>query len=130
MRAVSMYTPDLDRAAALYRGLGLEPVWSSAEERNDGTHCARLGLCFPQGGTELILHDDPNRQFTELELVVEDVHEVYRQLSREPAYLWLELPHPGANGCRALLRTPDGNLFTLVSVTCACRPAAACEPTG
>lgn len=111
---ISLYTPDLEPALEFYRSLGLEPRGELPARK--GHRAVELG--FPRGEAGaacLILHDDPRRQFTDLEIEVEDVRELYKTLKLNPAILWLELPHPSGEGWRATLRGPDGNVLHIHS---------------
>lgn len=123
VHSVAMYVADLSAAVSLYRDLGLNVAWSEGEEDATRTSpgvpgCRRVGLSYPRGGPELILHDDPARQFTELTVLVDDLGALYRRLANHPNYIWFEPPHPTENGCTAFVRTPDGNVLTLVGRNC------------
>ncbi|WP_276956407.1 VOC family protein [Allomeiothermus silvanus] len=115
---VSLYTPDLEPALEFYRSLGLEPRRELPARK--GHRAVELGFSGSPGQASseaacLILHDDPRRQFTDLEIEVEDVRELYKTLKLNPAILWLELPGEGADGWRATLRGPDGNVLHIHS---------------
>ncbi|WP_027483098.1 hypothetical protein [Deinococcus pimensis] len=44
-----------------------------------------------------------------------DVHDTYRALSRDPKVTWLREPSTREGRCTATVRGPDGNLLVLTS---------------
>ncbi len=113
VQSVTVYTPDLALSLPLYKRLGLEQVWTQQAPSTGGF--IYVGLRFPRGGPELVLHNNVQRQFTEVEVVVDDVWRTYEHLSRNPDYLWLDAPHRSGRGWQAMVRVPDGNVFTVNS---------------
>lgn len=120
VHSIAVYAADLGSAVTMYSGLGLEPSWREETQRG-----SRIGLRYPQGGPEFILHDNAERQFPELTVAVEDLCGLYKKLQRDPGYLWFEPPHPTKQGCAAFVRTPDGNVLSLLSPACPCTRGAA-----
>lgn len=115
IEAVNVYSENPAESVRLYQGLGLELLWTTVEERGAGFSFYRFGMRFPGGGPELVLHNNPQEQFLYPTVAVEDTRQAYQQLSRDPGYLWFESPHPSQRGCEALVRTPDGNVLSLLS---------------
>lgn len=112
LSAVAVYTPDLSASEELYRLLGLRavaPASTSAQPQG------RLVMRFSEGETQLILHNDTQRQFVELTVSVEDVRNLYSHWARDPSYRWIETPHCAADEWKAVVRLPDDNVFTLLS---------------
>jgi hypothetical protein len=111
VHAVTLYTPELGRAVAFYQALGLERSWveCDGEER-----WQRVGLRFPQGGPELVLHDDATRQFTEMTLAVDDLQGFYQSLVHHAEVMWFEPPSTSELSHTAFVRMPDGNVCRLV----------------
>ncbi len=112
LSSISVYVPDLQQALDAYLALGLEPC---APFDGASADAAKVELRFPDGGAGLTLHSDPQRQFVELSVRVDDVHEAYRRLARQPDHTWLETPTRDGAGWRAVVRLPDDNVFTLRS---------------
>lgn len=112
--SIAIYTPDLGRSLATYLALGLRPHdGEPAQLPSEGP--TRVSLRFPRSDAVLVLHCDPQRQFVELNVDVDDVGGLYERLARDPDYTWLETPHADAGGWRAVVRLPDDNVFTLRS---------------
>ena len=107
--AVSIYTPDPEGARGLYLGLGLEPLKDPTFGEQDS-----LALRFQNGEACLILHDDRQRQFTEIVVSVEDLPATYDRLARNSDYIWLETPYVTAGSWKAVVKLPDDNVFTLL----------------
>lgn len=91
----------------LYRGLGLELLCTTVEEHGAGRTFYRFAMRFPQGGPKLVLHNNPQQQFTYPSISVEDTAQAYRQLGCGPAHLWFEAHHASPRGCEALVRLDD-----------------------
>jgi catechol 2,3-dioxygenase-like lactoylglutathione lyase family enzyme len=110
VHAVAIYTPELEEAVAFYQKLGLERSWVECDREG---HWQRVGLRFPHGGPELVLHDDAARQFTEMTLCVDDLQRFYLGFAHHPDFMWLEPPNSGEHPSTAFVRLPDGNVCRL-----------------
>jgi hypothetical protein len=108
---VQIYVPNFELAVGVYRQMGLE-VESVGLAPRHSHHWASLR--FPGGGAALCLHDDPQRQYVDMEVEVADVRGVYQELSQHPEMRWLQTPTPSPSGWRAVVRTPDQNVWVLV----------------
>lgn len=53
---------------------------------------------FPDGTSELVLKNNPNLNFAETEIVVEDVLETYESLKSNPEIEWISTPFPNSLG--------------------------------
>ena len=74
-----------------------------------------IGLKFPDGNSELVLKNNPNLNFAEIEIVCEDVQETYETLKTNPEVQWIRTPFPNhLGGHVAVMEAPDGNVFVLV----------------
>ncbi|WP_027892029.1 VOC family protein [Calidithermus chliarophilus] len=114
MERVVLFVPRLEPALAVYERLGLRLVWRErGVGEGRGYEVARLA--FPGGGPELELHTRPERQFADAVVRVGDLPALYRALLPDPGYAWLEAPRPARCGLEAELRTPDRNVWVLVS---------------
>jgi predicted enzyme related to lactoylglutathione lyase len=115
IEAVNVYSENPAESVRLYQGLGLKLLWTTVEERGAGFTVYKFGMRFPGGGPELVLHNNPQEQFLYPTVAVEDTRQACEQLSRDPGFLWFEPPHPSQRGYEALVRTPDGNILSLLS---------------
>ena len=74
-----------------------------------------VGMKFPDGNSELVLKNNPNLNFIEAEIVVEDVREAYKRLKLNIEVQWIRTPFPNSLGGHvAVMQAPDGNVFVLV----------------
>lgn len=109
-----LYVPDLEVALAWYQNLGLQLLsrklqWQASEPFES------IRLRFPDGKSQLELHTQPSRQFTDLVVRVKDVRTLYLQLQHQTSLGWLQTPRPTELGWEAVVRTPDKNIWALVS---------------
>ncbi len=109
-----LYVPDLEVALAWYQSLGLQLLSLKLQgQESEPFETARLR--FPDGKSQLELHTQPTRQFTDLVVRVKDVRTLYRQLQHQTSLGWLQTPRPTEQGWEAVVRTPDKNIWVLVS---------------
>jgi len=74
-----------------------------------------VGMRFPDGNSELVLKNNPNLNFAETEIVVEDVLAFYETLKTNTEVQWIRTPFPNALGGHvAVMEAPDGNVFVIV----------------
>jgi hypothetical protein len=74
-----------------------------------------LGLKFPNGNSsELVLSNHPGVNFTEIEILVDDVRHTYNELSRNDEIKWIREPFATESGHVAVMEAPDENVFVLV----------------
>jgi catechol 2,3-dioxygenase-like lactoylglutathione lyase family enzyme len=112
IKRLHLYVPDVEAALSFYQSLGLE---LETVQQCKTTKTTFAVLHFPGESTGLCLHDDPQRQFVDVEVWVASVNDVYQTLSQNPAIHWLQTPHKTAAGWRGGMRSPDGNVWVLVS---------------
>ena len=111
LQYIALYVPDVPTAVQYYQSLGLQRV-----PRNDNqcdSAVRREVLRFRNGTACLVLHDDPHAQFPDVAVTVPNVVAMHRQLSLNPAVVWLVTPSESASGREAVLRGPDGNVMVL-----------------
>lgn len=108
---VQVYVPNMDDALEMYQQMGCEV---EAVGLTSGDDRRWASVRFARGGAALCLHDDPQRQFVDLEVEVADVRQVYEDSGQHPEWRWLQTPTRSPTGWRAVLRTPDQNVWVLV----------------
>ncbi|RXJ04483.1 VOC family protein [Anaerobacillus alkaliphilus] len=113
IECVAIYTDDLENSVAFYQSLGLTKAWETYQD--EGKQWKFVGMRFPDGDSELVLKNNPNLNFAETEIVVEDVRETYEILKANPEVEWIRPPFPNALGGHvAVMQAPDKNVFVLV----------------
>lgn len=112
VKRFKLYTPQLQEATEFYLQLGLV-----LESRvNTRANYQSATFSFAAGGPQLLLHDDPLLQFTDIELAVDDLQSTYQELKTNANLLWLQLPNKQGSEWQARVRAPDGNIFLLSQV--------------
>lgn len=112
---VCLYTDDIEGSVAFYTGLGLTEGWRLDRQSSSGEPCLLIGLRFPEAqSAELVLSNNPDRKFTEIELLVDDVRGTYEELKDNAAIRWVVAPTPLPQGHVAVMMAPDGNEFVLI----------------
>ncbi|SRR5690606_10302179 len=112
---VCIPTKDVVASEAFYVSLGLKRSWIIERPRPDGATWTLIGLKFPDAASsELVLSDNPDIDFTEIELGVDDVLATYAELRSNPAIGWIREPFATESGHVAVMEAPDGNVFVLV----------------
>ncbi|MCX5493892.1 hypothetical protein OSH11_04185 [Kaistia dalseonensis] len=115
IECVSIYTPDIEASAAFYGGLGLVAAWRIERPLAGGGTATLLGLRFPDSASsELVLSDNADVKLTEIEILVDDVHDAYVRLSEDQRVGWIREPFATESGHVAVMTAPDGNVFVLV----------------
>ena len=115
IECVCIPTKDVAASEAFYVSLGLRRNWIIERPRPDGATWTLIGLKFPDAASsELVLSDNPDIDFTEIELGVDDVRATFDQLRSNPAIGWIREPFATESGHVAVMEAPDGNVFVLV----------------
>lgn len=115
IECVCMPTRDVAASEAFYLTLGLRRSWIIERPRPDGAIWTLLGLKFPDASSsELVLSDNPDIDFTEVELAVDDVRETFAEMRSNAAITWIREPFATESGHVAVMEAPDGNVFVLV----------------
>lgn len=115
LECVCLYTADIAASLAFYTGLGLEQAWRIERVSGSGVASSLVGLKFPRAdSSELVLSDNAEVNFTELEIHVDDVRETYAALSANPQVEWIRTPFATESGHVAVMEAPDKNVFVLV----------------
>ncbi|MFT4416209.1 VOC family protein [Fredinandcohnia humi] len=113
IECVAIYTEEIEKSVKFYQSLGLTKAWESFQDEEKQSQL--IGMKFPGGNSELVLKNNPNLNFAETEIVVEDVRETYETLKVNPEVQWIRTPFPNVLGGHvAVLQAPDGNVFVLV----------------
>jgi catechol 2,3-dioxygenase-like lactoylglutathione lyase family enzyme len=109
----AIYTEDIERSVEFYSSLGLVKDWEAFQDAEQRWRL--VGMRFPAGDARLVLKNNPALDFTEIEIVVDDVRESYQALSSTPGVGWISAPRPNPLGGHvAVLEAPDGNAFVLI----------------
>lgn len=114
IECVAIYTEDIDASIEFYQQLGLTKAWDTFQ---DETKQYRLvGLKYPEGDSELVLKNNPNLQFVEIEIVVDDVVDIYNHLNeKDKKVTWIRKPFKNPLGGHvAVMQAPDQNVFVMV----------------
>lgn len=115
IECVCVPTTDVAKSTAFYVSLGLKEAWKIERPRADGKIWTLVGLKFPdQASSELVLSDNPDVNFTEIELSVDDVRGTFNELRNNPDIVWIREPFATESGHVAVMEAPDGNVFVLV----------------
>ncbi|MDF2536848.1 MAG: Glyoxalase/bleomycin resistance protein/dioxygenase [Bacillales bacterium] len=113
IECVAIYTDNIEKSIKFYESLGLTKSWETFQDAENKWKL--VGMTFPGGNSELVLKNNPNLNFAETEIVVEDVREVYETLKSNPEVIWIREPFPNSLGGHvAVMQAPDGNVFVLV----------------
>lgn len=113
IECVAIYVEDIDKSVEFYQSLGLTKAWETFQDEEK--QWKLIGLKFPNGNSELVLKNNPNLNFAETEIVVEDVCETYETLKYNPGVQWIRTPFLNSLGGHvAVMQAPDGNVFVLV----------------
>ena len=115
IECVCIFTRDVVASEAFYLSLGLKRGWIIERSKPDGSTWTLVGLKFPDGaGSELVLSDNADNDFTEIELAVDDVQATFAALRGNTAIQWIREPFATESGHVAVMEAPDGNVFVLV----------------
>jgi catechol 2,3-dioxygenase-like lactoylglutathione lyase family enzyme len=113
IECVAVYTENIDKSVVFYESLGLTKAWEVFQDEENKWKL--VGMRFPDGDSELVLKNNPDLQFEETEIVVEDVKKTYESLQSNPEVEWIRTPFPNTLGGHvAVMKAPDGNVFVLV----------------
>lgn len=113
IECVAIYTDNIEKSVDFYQSLGLKKIWEAFQDQEEKWKL--VGMRYPDGNSELVLKNDPNRKFAETEIVVDDVVETYNSLISNPEVQWIRTPFPNSlGGHAAVMQAPDGNVFVLV----------------
>jgi catechol 2,3-dioxygenase-like lactoylglutathione lyase family enzyme len=115
LECVCLFTPNIRESEAFYLSLGLHRGWIIERSLPTGATWTLIGLKFPDvTSSELVLSDNPENKFTEIELAVDDVRASFAEIGRNPAVAWIREPFATESGHVAVMTAPDGNVFVLV----------------
>lgn len=115
LECVSIYTKDLAASVAFYAGLGLSEGWRIERVSGAGVPLTLVGLKFADStSSELVLSDNAEVPFTEIELLVDDVRQSRREWADTEGITWIREPFATESGHVAVMEAPDGNVFVLV----------------
>ncbi|KGX83399.1 VOC family protein [Pontibacillus marinus] len=113
IECVAIYTEEIEKSLNFYQSLGLTKAWEAFQDEEK--QWKLIGMKFPDGKSELVLKNNPNLNFAEIEIVVEDVQETYETLKSNSEVKWIRTPFPNSLGGHvAVMEAPDGNAFVLV----------------
>lgn len=101
---------DLDEAARFYADvLGLRQIW-----RDD--RVGQIGFVFPEGGSEVVIHNDPGIPNPDFSFLVDDARGFCAHYARQ-GYAVVREPFQVRCGWFAVLADPDGNAISIVDLT-------------
>ncbi|KZE37189.1 glyoxalase [Bhargavaea cecembensis] len=113
IECIAIYTEDIEKSIDFYQSLGLTKSWETYQDEQEQWRL--VGMTFPDGNSELVLKNNPDLNFAETEIVVEDVRETYKALKENPEVHWIRTPFPNSLGGHvAVMEAPDRNVFVLV----------------
>lgn len=113
IECLAIYTNDIDKSVKFYQSMGLIKAWETYQD--EGKLWRLIGMRFPDGNSELVLKNNPNLNFAEIEIVVEDVKDLYETLKTNTEIEWIRTPFPNSLGGHvAVMKAPDDNVFVLV----------------
>ncbi|RAP24053.1 hypothetical protein C2W64_02900 [Brevibacillus laterosporus] len=113
IQCLAIYTKDLEASVVFYGKMGVVKKWEV--EQIPGKPWKLVGMGFVEGQVELVLKDNPELDFIEPEIIVEDVPAFYEQWKDDPAIHWIRTPFANSLGGHvAVMEAPDGNVFVLV----------------
>ncbi|MDB5507468.1 MAG: glyoxalase/bleomycin resistance/dioxygenase family protein [Devosia sp.] len=115
LECVCIYTADIAASLTFYSALGLTQAWRIERVSGTGVASSLIGLKFPRAdSSELVLSDNADVTFTEVEIHVDDVRETYDMLSGNEVVEWIRAPFATESGHVAVMEAPDKNVFVLV----------------
>jgi catechol 2,3-dioxygenase-like lactoylglutathione lyase family enzyme len=115
LECVCIHTKDIAKSLSFYISMGLAENWKIERILVDGSTWTMIGLKFPQkDSSELVLSNHPEINFTEVEILVEDVRQAHSELSKNEEIQWIRTPFATESGHIAVMEAPDGNVFVLV----------------
>ena len=115
LECVCIYTADITASLAFYTALGLTEDWRIERTSEAGVASSLIGLKFPDAhSSEMVLSNNADVTFTEIEIHVGDVRETYAALSANPQVEWIRMPFATESGHVAVMEAPDKNVFVLV----------------
>ena len=115
LECVCIHTTDIEASVAFYISLGLSESWRIERVSDAGAPSSLIGLKFPDAGSsELVLSNNPDVDFTEIEIHVGDVVATFETLRDNPAIGWIRQPFATESGHVAVMEAPDRNVFVLV----------------
>ncbi|MEC2072556.1 VOC family protein [Alkalihalophilus marmarensis] len=113
LECIAIYTEYIEKSVTFYQSIGLAKAWETYQDEDQ--HWKLVGMKFPDGDSELVLKNNPNLNFSETEIVCEDVQHTYETLKTNPEIKWIRTPFPNSLGGHvAVMQAPDGNVFILV----------------
>ncbi|WP_397538953.1 VOC family protein [Rummeliibacillus pycnus] len=115
LECVCIHTKDIEKSVSFYTSMGLTENWKIERNLENGATWTLIGLKFPQkDSSEFVLSNHPENNFLELEILVEDVQQVYAELSINEEIQWIRTPFATESGHVAVMEAPDENVFVLV----------------
>jgi len=115
LECVCIHTTDIEASLAFYVSVGLTQSWRIERVSDAGTPSSLIGLKFLEAeSSELVLSNNPDVDFTEIEIHVGDVVKTFETLRTNPAIGWIREPFATESGHVAVMKAPDGNIFVLV----------------
>lgn len=115
LECVCIYTKEIEKSLEFYTSLGLLEAWKIDRILENNVEWKLIGLKFPQSdSSELVLSNNPEIRFSEVEILVDDVRDFYNIFSKNDEIMWLKTPFKTESGHVAVMEAPDGNVFVLV----------------
>ncbi|SEH46954.1 hypothetical protein SAMN05192559_101623 [Halobacillus karajensis] len=113
IECLAIYTEDIEKSIVFYQSLGLTKTWDTYQDEE--RQWKLVGMRFPDGNSDLVLKNNPNLNFAETEVVVDDVLASYERLKNNTEVEWIRTPFPNSLGGHvAVMKAPDENVFVLV----------------
>lgn len=113
IECIAIYTENIEKSVEFYQSLGLKKAWDTFQDEEKKWRL--IGMSYPEGNSQLVLKNNPNLNFAETEVVVEDVMSTYESLKSNADVKWIRTPFHNPNGGHtAVMQAPDENIFVLV----------------
>lgn len=113
IECVAIYTENIDKSVDFYQSLGLTKAWEAFQDPEEKWRL--IGLRYPDGNSELVLKNNPDLKFAEIEIIVEDVRAYYDTLKTNPEIKWIRTPFQNSLGGHvAVMQAPDENVFVVI----------------
>lgn len=113
IECLAIYTNNIEKSVDFYQSQGLTKAWETYQDEKK--QWTLVGMRFPDGNSELVLKNNPDLNFAEPEIFVEDVMATFETLKTNSEFQWIRTPFPNSLGGHvAVMKAPDGNVFVLV----------------
>ncbi len=108
--SIMFYVSDLEKSARFYENvLGLRVGWTDKRE-------GMISFLFPEGDSEMVIHNDPDLPNPSFSFMVRDVDEFCDEYKKR-GYRAVKEPFEVRCGKYAVLADPDGNELPIIDLS-------------